>query len=83
MSEAELIVAEINEKFYEETKNDEFYPATIESTGNEYAVLFLGFPVYQSGNDMLDEDTNQTLEEFVMDGVRDLLADVSYLSGVL
>jgi hypothetical protein len=83
MSELEeRIVSRLNEDFYERTGNEEFYPATIESVGSDYSVLFLGFPVYQSCNDSLDEDTNQTLEEFVMVGVNDLIDDICKLKGV-
>ena len=79
MKEAEAIVNGLNDDFYERTDNEDFFPATIESNGRDCNVMFLGFPVYQSDNDCLDEDSGQTLEDFIMDGVFKLIDDICTL----
>ena len=79
MKEAIEIVHGLNADFWERTDNDEFFPAKLETDGGEYAVLFLGWPVFQSGNDSLDEDSGQTLEQFIMAGVNNMIDDICKL----
>ena len=71
------LVTDLNGEFYERSLNEEWSPFSLETDGVEFAILFCGWPVFQSGSDVLDE--NETMHHHIMTQVNDLIDNLEVL----
>lgn len=77
ITEAVMLIEGLNDDFYKKTDETEWIPFSIETDGLEYVINFLGFPIYSTARDTLDEDAKQTLRSFVLTEVEKMLNKVS------
>ncbi len=64
MQEAIKLVTDLNEEFYETTKQTEWTPFAFDTDGTEWRITFLGFPVFSTTADIVEMD--QTLKNNIM-----------------
>lgn len=77
MQNAIQLVIELNNDFYEKTKNFEWTPFSFDTDGTEYRIMFLGFPVFSSAADRIEEEAGQTLKDFVRQSASEMMYEIS------
>jgi hypothetical protein len=82
MNEANELVEDLNVEWYETTGNDEWQPFELRSCGADYAIMFCGWPLFQSGADYLDDEAGESLRDFVLIPMKDMLRDLFKLKCV-
>jgi len=58
------LVSDLNEEFYDITKNTEWTPFDFNTNGMDYMVIFMGISVFSSSSDVIAMD--QTLKDIIM-----------------
>jgi hypothetical protein len=80
MQDAMQIIIQLNNDFYERTKNSKWTPFSLETDGSEYRIMFLGFPIFSSAADRITEEAGETgeaLEDFVKQSASEMMYEIS------
>jgi hypothetical protein len=76
MQNAIQLVTDLNNEFYEETENDEWYPFEFDTDGTEYRIMFLGTPLFSSAADYVDTRAGKTLRDVILKEMDKVMKDL-------
>ena len=79
LEEAIRIAADLNQRFWVETMNDEIQPITIDHNGCDFAILFMNWPVWDSDTDdrpEINDEVKLGLTQYVREQVKQLATEL-------
>lgn len=76
MKQAIRLVEDLNNEFYLKTNNTEWIPFSFDTDGTEHRIMFLGYPVFSTAADYINEEEGQTLKNNIMVQVAAMINDL-------